>query len=223
MQAYFIQIAAVRLSARLLGKKLIDNYGFHGALPKFSSVRLSGITEGDGIENVPGKADCFNLGNKCSESIRKYLGELSKEERLYLDAVIAKNLFLNLSPEKRASYTDAELEEVLRVIFSALLKKAHIRTHTAKPGDEDINAWLAGYYQLQKDYDSFISSLINEIIDPNPDMMKKFAAFFDKTDSLIALALKDAPPAANEVKAAVSMEPVSSFGRILQEVVRGAA
>jgi hypothetical protein len=148
MQAYFIQIAAVRLSARLVGKKLIDNYGFHGALPKFAPVHLRDIAEGEGIENVPGKTDCFNWGNKCSQSICKHLGELSKEESLYLDTVIVKNLFLNLSSEKKASYTDAELEGSLRVIFSALLKKAQIRTHTAKPGDEDINAWLAGYYQL---------------------------------------------------------------------------
>jgi hypothetical protein len=50
-------------------------------------------------------------------------------------------------------------------------------------------------------------------------MIEKFTSFFDKNDSLIALALQDDPPKAHEVKAAISTPPVSTFGKILFEVV----
>jgi hypothetical protein len=219
MKAYFIQIAAVRLAARLLGKELIDNYGFHGALPRYNSVRLTGITEAEGIDGVPRKADTFNLGNTCGKVIGKYLDEASAKDILYMEASVAQNLFLDMSLEKRSRYTDAELREFMGLIFHALLKRAQIRTHTAKPGAEDINAWLAGYYYLERDYAPFVSSLLDAIITPDPVFSKKHAAFFDKDDPLIALALKDTPPTQDVLKSAIETTPRSTFGKIVREIV----
>jgi hypothetical protein len=190
LNAYFFDIVVVKLSSKLLEKKLLDNYGFHGALDRFSPITLKGITQGEGIENVPEKAACFNLGTACKRAIVKYLGKLSDKEAFFIDAETARIFFLDLSPEKRARYTDAEIQSAMRVIFTSLVKKAQIRTHTAKPGEEDINKWLAGYYGFQRDFDSFIISLVDEIMTPNAELTEKYSSLFEKDDPIIALALK---------------------------------
>jgi hypothetical protein len=218
MNAYFLEMVTVRLAADLLGKKLIDNYGFHGALPCFSVLKLQGITEGEGIEDVPEKADSFNLGAACGRAISKHLGKLSERDARFIDAEIARNIFLDLSPEKRACYTDAEIQSAMRVIFASMIKKAQIRTHTAKPGAEDINKWLEGYYCLQKNFDSFVVSLIDEIISPDAELANKYLPFFDKDDPIVALALKKTT-AVRLLKDICGSVPRSVFGRILLDAV----
>jgi hypothetical protein len=218
MNAYFIEVATVRLAANLLGIKLIDNYGFHGSLPRFSVLKLQGISEGEGIEDVPGKAHCFNLGAVCGRMIDKHLGKLSEKEAVFLDAEIARNIFLDLSQEKRDRYTDAETESAMRVIFTSMIKKAQIRTHTAKPGEEDINKWLEGYYYLQKNFDSFIVSLVEEIVAPDAELANKFSSFFDKDDPIITLALRKNNP--ESLKTVCGNVPRSTFGEILLDIVQ---
>jgi hypothetical protein len=219
MKAYFIQIAAVRLAGRLLGKELIDNYGFHGTLPRYGSIYLKGIAEAEGIDGVPRKADSFNFGHTCGAVIDKYLSGAGPADILYMEAAVAQNLFLDINPEKRARYTDAELREFMGRIFHALLKKAQIRTHTAKPGAEDINAWLAGYYHLEQDYTPFVSSLLDAIISPDPVLSKTHAAFFDKEDPLIVLALENTAITPGTLKSVAGTVPRSTFGKILREIV----
>jgi hypothetical protein len=219
MNAYFLEAATVRLAANLLGVKLIDNYGYHGSLSRFSVLELRGISEGEGIEDVPRKAGCFNLGAVCGRMIDKHLGRLSEKEAVFIDAEIARNIFLDLSPEKQARYTDAEIESAMRVIFTSMIKKAQIRTHTAKPGEEDINKWLEGYYYLQKNFDSFVISLVEEIVAPDAKLVNKFSSFFDKDDPIVALALqKNNRPESLEI--IYRNVPKSIFGKILLDVVQ---
>lgn len=106
------------------------------------------------------------------------------------------------------------------MIFLAMIKKSQIRTHTAKPG-EDINTWLAGYYELEKNHNAYVTSLAAEIVSPDGETAKKFPSFFDRTDPLIALALgKDVNAAA--LKAASLAAPKSTFGKILLETLNQA-
>ena len=219
MNAYFLEIAVVRLSARLLGKELIDNYAFFASLPRFSPLKLKAVGEADGIDGVPEKAAIFNFGAACGRAIEKVLGKPSEEESLYINGEIARNLLLDLSPEKRALYTEAEIYASISTILDALVKKAQIRTHTAKPGYEDIDKWLADYYGLQKSYDSYLNSLVGEILRPSPGPAKKYSSFFDKKDPIIALALeKEIKEGA--LKTACEAEPKSTFGKILLEAVK---
>jgi hypothetical protein len=219
MKAYFVQIAAVRFAARLLGKDLVDNYAFHGSLPHYRSVYLKGIVQADGIDKVPEKAACFNFGSLCGDIVCNRLQGYTDKELLNLEAEISRNVFLDMSPEKWGRYTDAELRKILKTFFRVFLKKAQIRTHTAKPGGEDINRWLAGYYGLQQDFDPYLSSLVEEIITPDPVGKEKTTAFFDKKDEIIALAMNNPVPGAECLTRISSIEPLSIFGKILKEIV----
>ncbi|MDR0998834.1 MAG: hypothetical protein LBL70_07185 [Treponema sp.] len=219
MKAYFIQIAAVRFAARLLGRELVDNYAFHGSLPRYRSVHLNGIVQADGIDKVPEKAACFNFGSLCGDIICSRMEGYTDKELLNFEAEISRNFFLDMSPEKRGQYTDAELKKILKTFFRVFLKKAQIRTHTAKPGREDINRWLAGYYGLQQDYEPYLSSLVDAIITPDPAMKGKTAAFFDRKDEIITLAMDNFVPGAEHLKRISASEPLSVFGKILREIV----
>ena len=223
MRAYFVQIAAVRLAASLLGKELVDNYGFHGALPRFKGVKVDAISEVEGIDHVPAKAESFRFGLSCGDVIAKCLEGYSEKETLSFEAAVAKNLFLDLSPEKRARYTDAELRNSMNLIFRALLKKAQIRTHTAKPGGEDINKWLEGYYRLEQDFNPYVSSLVEAILafNPDPAVAKKEIEFFDRTDPIIARALQGMPLKTKEEKDALKKSR-SLFGKILEASIEQA-
>lgn len=214
MRAYFVQIAAVRMAASWLGKDLIDNYAFHGTLPRFKGITLDAVTETEGIDNVPAKAEAFRFGLFCGEIIEKHLEMLDEKEILELDAAVAKNFFMDLSPEKTARYTDAELRNSMNLIFRALLKKAQIRTHTAKPGGEDINKWLSDYYRLEQDFAPYVSALVDTILASIPE---KERVFFDRNDPVIALALKEMSQKESPPQAC------SLFGKILEEIITQAA
>jgi hypothetical protein len=217
MKAYFIQIAAVRFAASLLGRELVDNYAFHGSLPRYRSVYLNGIVQADGIDKVPEKAACFNLGSLCGDAVCRYLEGYTDEELLKFEAEIAKNIFLDMSSEKWGRYTDAELRKILKTLFSVFLKKVQIRTHTAKPGGENINKWLAGYYGLQQDYDPYLSSLVEAIITPDP--AEKIVPFFDKKDEILVLAMNNFTLNVERLKHISTTEPLSIFGKIVREIV----
>jgi hypothetical protein len=219
MKAYFIQIAAVRFAARLLGRGLVDNYAFHGSLPRYRSVYLNGIVQADGIDKVPEKAACFNFGGLCGDIICRYLEGYTDKELLNFEAEIARNLFLDMNSEKWGRYTDAELRKILKTFFRVFLKKAQIRTHTAKPGGENINRWLAGYYGLQRDYDPYLSSLVEAITASDPMEKEKTFPFFDRKDEIIALAMNNFVPDAEYLKRISAIEPLSIFGKILREIV----
>jgi hypothetical protein len=214
MRAYFVQIAAVRMAASCLGKDLIDNYAFHGALPRFKNIALGPVSETEGIDNVPAKAEGFRFGLLCGKIIEKHIQNLNEKELLAFDAAVAKNFFMDLSAEKTARYTDAELRTSMNMIFRAMLKKAQIRTHTAKPGGEDINKWLASYYGLQQDFAPYVSSLVDAILASSPE---KESSLFDKNDPIINLALK------GKVTKETPQNANSLFGKILEEIINSAA
>jgi hypothetical protein len=214
MRAYFVQIAAVRMAASCLGKDLVDNYAFHGALPRFKGVTLDKVAETEGLDNVPAKAESFRFGLLCGKIIEKHLEKLSEKELLAFDAAVAKNFFMDMSPEKMAHYTDAELRTSMNLIFRVLLKKAQIRTHTAKPGGEDINKWLARYYKHEQDFAPYVSTLVDAILASAPEQER---ALFDKNDLVISLALKGSS------QKEIPQKANSLFGKILEEIISQAA
>ena len=220
MKSYFLEIALVRLSAGLLGKELIENYAFHGSLPRFASLELDKLSEADGIEKVPEKGELLNFGALCGRVIQDTLGDLTQEESLYLDAEIARELFLDLSEEKRGEFTDDEIHPVIKTVMESFVKKAQIRTHTAKPGGEDINKWLADYYALQKKYSGYVDVLCREILKPNPKLKDKFKDFFNKGDAIIVLAMTEEPSKIDLKKVIPKVIPRTTFGKMLVEVVK---
>ncbi len=73
-------------------------------------------------------------------------------------------------------------------LFRAFLRRAQLQTHTAKPGYEDINAWLTDYYELETQLDGFLDALCKEAAALLQSGEGK--AFFDREDALTAMALR---------------------------------
>lgn len=217
LHIYFTQITTVKLAAKLLDRELYDNYAFHGALPRYLQLELGDIIEAEGIEDMPKKAESFRFGLLCGEVLQKYLSEYNEEELLLCDALVAREVFMDINPEKVSKYTQEQLKNNVSLIFKALFKRTQIRTHTAKPGSEDINAWIAGYYAYQKDYDDTVAAMTDAILFPNPTVDEK--AFFNPDDAIIALALRNSDPSEEGVSAVLENEPISVFGKILREIV----
>ena len=219
VRTYFVQIAAVRMAAVLTGRRLCDNYAFHGALERFSPLDIGVIREADGLPDVPEKADSFRFGQVCGRVLSKALAGYGAQELLLREAAVAKGVFLKLTPEAAAGYSPEALKAAVKTIFRALLKYAQIRTHTVKPGSEDINAWLAAYNSLLAGYEPCLEALTDRIVSPDAAQKAAMSAFFSRKDPLVALALRGFSPDAGALEKAVSAEPVSAFGVLLKEIL----
>jgi hypothetical protein len=134
------------------------------------------------------------------------------EELLLFEAAVAKAVFIKGNPS-------ADDRENIKAIFKALLKYAQIQTHTAKPGGEDINAWLAAYYKLLTDYEPTLNALADLITSRDAGMKVKMDEFINKNDALVSLALKGEKPEQDEIAAALSVKPVSIYGRLLTKIL----
>ncbi|MBP7402898.1 MAG: hypothetical protein KBA30_09805 [Clostridia bacterium] len=128
------------------------------------------------------------------------------------DAAIAA---LGLSREDAV----AQMTEMLR----AFVKRAVMRTHTFKPGYEDIHVWLARWYNKSAQYDNEVGPLARMIIDPDPALVARAVTapgFFDASEPLVkaakALRGKAAAPA-DGIAAALSAQPVSLYARALKQ------
>ena len=215
LNTYFIHIAAVRMAAQLTKTELYDNYAFHGAISNFTDISLGKIEEADGIPDVPQKADSFLFGQACGKVIKNALSAYTEQQFLVFEADTVKGTFLKLTPENMKSYSEKELKDSLKTVFRALLKFAQIRTHTAKPGNEDINKWLSDYNALLLDFEPTLDTLINEIINPSE---KNGIVFFDKNDKLISLS-NSGSITEEKIQEALSEKPSSVFGTILFDIL----
>jgi hypothetical protein len=219
LATYFIHIAAVRMAAALTGRTLYDNYAFHGALERFSSLDIGVIHDADGIEDTPVKAESFKFGQACGKALSAAIKDYDDIKKALCEAAIAKNVFLKLSPESCSKYSEAEQRDAIMVILRALLKHGQIQTHTAKPGYEDINAWLADYNRLSSGYEPTLSAFADWIVKPDEAQEKIMSGFFSKEDPIIAMALACQAQVAGAPDSALSATPVCEFGHILKTIL----
>ena len=213
---YFIQMAVVKMSATLSGKELYDNYAVHGALERFCYLHVGEVFPAEGIDDVPEKSESFKFGQICGRILHEQIKNYTPEQRLYCEAEIVRNVLMKSGKE----YPAKELKPAVTVILKALFKKAQIRTHTAKPGSEDINTWLSDYYHLQEDYHNIIEKMAGIIVTPDPALQEKYTKnFFCKTDRLTALAMTKTQPDAGILKDAARQEGGSDFEEILKKII----
>ena len=214
---HFILVFAVRMASCLRGIKLYENYAFYGALARFSHLQIGEITKSPGIDDLPLKAQSFLFGQECGEKIHKHLAEYEDEKIFQCQALLANKLLLKPIPNHimESSREKEKLENDLENILRALVKRAQIRTHTAKPGGEDIHGWLKSYYSLLKDYEEGLPAFVRAVIKPN---LKISQGFFSLKDPIIALALKGPNPKPGELDFALGDEPETVFGNILKEI-----
>jgi hypothetical protein len=161
------------MAAALTGVRLYDNYAFHGALERFAPLDIGEIKDADGIPDAALKAESFKFGQACGKVLEAELRGYSPEELLLYEAAAAKAVFINGNPQPAD-------KENIKTVFRALLKYAQIQTHTAKPGGEDINAWLAGYYRLLTGYEPTLDALAELITSQDAELKERMNAFINK-------------------------------------------
>jgi len=216
MRTFLVETALVNSAARLLGITLIDNYAIFGAMPRYRHICLGKVEEADGIDNVPDKAESFRFGNHCGAVLEKYTKEWTDQEWLLGEAQVVRVFF---APVYRAEgLTTEQKKQSLLTIIQALVKRAQIRTHTAKPGYEDINTWLERYYRMQKEYRSYLPRLVDAAVEPGAESLRDMERFLSGHDGLIGLVLSDGF-SGGEVNRELSREPVSIFGKMLKETL----
>lgn len=206
MQSYFVEIAAVRLAAVLMDQKnalRFPQYAFMGAIKRYGSLQAYGIVQTEGIDDLCEKADAFRFGQHCVRIMRIQHVKTGIDEQC---AVLAGLFYSDTEPK--------EPEKVKQTI-RALIRRAQLQTHTAKPGYEDINSWLEKYYVLSTQLPAFLDKASKKLSDP--EFMKEKETFFSRTDPLIKKALDE------EALNGENLEKVictCTFGKLLRGICR---
>lgn len=221
MNTYFLRIAVVRSAARLTDTTLKDNYAFLGAMPQHLNMDPGPMPEIDGVPEVPIKGESFSFGVKCGKAVANVLPDLDGEKALYCDAAIARAFFTTLPAEGLSGKEAADAEDFFQKAFLALIKRSQIKTHTNKPGFEDINTWLERFYDLQKDLHKTIPEFCKVLVEPDAKKAVDYTSgLFCTTDPLTALALSDTPVDTTAVKELANTPGGALFEQILKEIVR---
>lgn len=213
MRSFFIEIALVTSVARLSGTSLLDQYAVFGAMERYRNLKLGKISEAEGIDDVPEKAKSFCFGTFCAKALEKFTSGWDDSTRTVCEAQIAQIFFIpginstNYSPEQK--------KETLLTIFQALIKRTQIRTHTAKPGYEDINTWLERYYRLQQEYSAFLPVMVNAIVSPGEKELLIAKQFICAEDPLVRLAISREPVSPPVLAESLRQEPLCTFGKML--------
>ena len=215
-ESYFTTIAVVNAAAEICGFNLKDNYAYMGALERFARINTVEAKNTDIDDNDSEILNSFLFGVVCGKHISRLLSEHSRTYMIKFDAIIAKNTLLDMHAVK--NYNTETMEKSLITLFRSLLKYAQIRTHTAKPGDEDIHQWIEDYYDLYSAYNTYIKELVNEIITPSVDV--EALCCYDPSDTVIKI-LNNAKPLDNQtLKTVLEIKPNSVFGKIICNIVK---
>lgn len=221
MKPYFFQIAVVRSAAQLIGFTLKDNYAFLGATSQHLDMDPGVMQEIDGVPEVPVKAESFRFGIRCGKVLAKYLSDYDGEKSLYCDAAAARAFFTTV-PAEGLSGKEAEKAEVFfNQAFPALIKRSQIKTHTNKPGFEDINTWLERFYHLQKDLHAVIPEFCHVLVQPDVQKAEQYTAgLIDPAEPLTALAIAQKSADAQTIRDLAAQTGGALFEQILREIVK---
>ncbi len=215
MKTYLIEMAVINSAAQLSGLTLKDNYAIFGALKRFRSKSLGEVFAIEGLEDMEERAASYRFGNRCGRVMAEYVDGLTEDERLAVEAYIARTFFVpEIAEDSTVSETDKK--ETLKIVIEALVKRAQIRTHTAKPGGEDINLWLDRYNKLQISYLDKLGPFVSEIIAPSEESLKLGERFIDRKDKIVELVLSGKIDGLDE---ALDMEPTCTLGIFLREII----
>jgi len=215
MTTYFIEIAAINCAARLSGVELAGDYAIYGTLKRFRGKKLGEVDAIEGMEDMQDRAESFRYGLRCGKILARYTDSLMPEQRLACEAKIMR-VFLAPEIADDNSVTAEDKKMALRAVIRSLTKRAQIRTHTTKPGYEDINTWLDSYDEMQRDYSQSLDKFIDAVVAPDDDAVQISDKFFSEDDSFVKLALSGESIGMNE---ALSTQPLCTFGEILREIV----
>lgn len=222
MKIYFLTIAVVHSAALLAGKALKDQYAYLGAMAKHIGMDPGEMPDVDGIPEVPVKAQSFRFGIRCGDIIRNYYPENDDEKAAYCDAEIARLFFTTLPSEGLTGEEAKTAKAFFEQAFWALIKRSQIKTHTNKPGFENIDLWLERFYRLQDELYLKIPAFCDILVTPDPEKRKQYTdGLISPSDPLTSLALTDSPVSRQTVLKAVNQSGGAAFEQILREILVG--
>ena len=210
MKPYFFQIAVVRSAAQLTGFTLKDNYAYLGAMSQHLEMDPGPMPEIDGVPEVPVKAESFRFG-------------IDGQRGPYCDAAAARAFFTTIPAEGLSGKEAEESEAFFNQAFPALIKRSQIKTHTNKPGFEDINTWLERLYHLQKDLhaDTVIPEFCHVLVQLDVQKAEQYTAgLIDPADPLTALAIAQKSADAQTIRDLAAQTGGALFEQILREIVK---
>ena len=189
MTANLMIVFAMQDAAKLLNRTVSD-MELIGALPRYASVDTS--------EAAPGIRAEFELGQRCGESIQAATVGWSEEETIRKEGLLASKHVLKGSTS----------QEELKALILALYKRAQIKTHTHKPGYEDINVWLDRMYDSYQNFDFTVDAYAAAISAPVEDK-----EFYDEADSLVSAVTSGATVSPADIP-----EQHSIYGQLLRDL-----
>ena len=184
--------------------------------------------------------EVFLFGNLCRRETEKIpeLANDDEEQALQQDAAIFRVYHArsmsgtggmtdemlrqhNMTPEEAVRKT----EDFLRIVF----KRAIVRTHTFKPGYEDIQTWLRRFFRKQQQYEALLPRYAGAIVRPDPALVVKHLKhpdFYNPEDRLLRMAAvlrEQKSPEIGSLAEALNEEPGASvYGQALRNCCRAA-
>ena len=213
MRIYMIETALIESAAKLTGKNLKDQYAVLGSLERFRRKKLGEVHNIKGMEDLTERAESFRFGAFCQAHLTPYTDRLSAQEILAWEAKTAR-LFLCPAVSQETGYG---MEETLNKVIRAFVKRAQIRTHTAKPGSEDINTLLESYSRMQMEYQSEIEDFVRAVLYPDEKMKRMGDEFINTEDQLVKALLSEN----TELQwYAVFTPSACVFGSVLRKIIK---
>lgn len=223
------QIAKKNLDFAHLGcVQPMDSEYYQGFIANLAKNIREGVDADQVAEQI-----AFLFGHLCQWGTRQKIGPLaaSHEEGIYHDAAVFR-VYYTVGMGSDAGMAQEDLDRLgvtqetairqMTTVLRALVKRAVMRTHTFKPGYEDIHTWLGRFYNTQAQYDIDVDRYAEAIIAPDQEKLQKHVIdpdFYDAGDSILAVAkaLRDGKSVGSgEIAAAVGQEPKSLYGKALK-------
>ena len=183
MRTYFIEIAVVNCAAKESGIELNGDYALYGTLKRFRDKTLGQVEIVQGIEDMQERAESFRFGVRCGKVLERYIDGFTPEQIRACEAKIARTFFApNIAAD--AAVSTADKKAAMLMVLKASMKRAQIRTHTTKPGYEDISTWLDSYNNMQKEYSESLEDFVQAIVMPGNEDVKFADEFINSDDPL---------------------------------------
>ena len=159
----------------------------------------------------------FLVGRICREATEEALGTMAadREQNMRQEAQVFRAYYMaDGAVEGDMALAQEDASWQASAVLQALLKRAVMRTHTFKPGYEDIHTWLGRFYDLSEQTAPDIGLFAELLAALHPD-----PSFFTWDDPLLALVktLRNGGSVDSaDIGSAITAKPICLYGKALR-------